>query len=329
MKLSTQEKLRRFYDQFHADDQVLVIINADPDAIASAMAVKRLLWRKVAGICISSINVIKRPDNLNMVRLLGAGLLPLDQIDAAKFTRFIIVDSQPGHHPLFSPFKFTAVIDHHPDMGSTFPFKDIRPHYGATATMMTEYLKAAKIKPATKLATALFYAIKTDTHNFEQQTTAEDLRAFQFLFHHSDPYLVRKIEQSEIPFAFLKYFKTALENMKRRKQKLFVHLNHIENPDVCVLVADFLMRIETIGWCIVSGLYADRLIVVFRNDGIKKNAGSVAKKSFGSMGSAGGHKSMARAEILISDLLTRVAANDEKKLMNWIIRQVEQITGGK
>ena len=186
--------------------------------------------------------------------------------------------------------------------------------------------KTARIKPATKLATALFYAIKTDTHNFEHQTLAEDLRAFQFLFHHADAYLVRKIEQSEVPFAFLKYFKIAFENMKRRKQKLFVHLNQIPNPDVCVLIADFFMRIETIGWCIVSGLYADRLIVIFRNDGIRKNAGRVAKKSFGSMGSAGGHKSMARAEILIADLLTRGAVNDEKKLMNWIIRQVEQIT---
>jgi nanoRNase/pAp phosphatase (c-di-AMP/oligoRNAs hydrolase) len=329
MRISTQEKLRRFYDQFHANDQVLIVINADPDAIASAMAVKRLLWRKVAGIGIASINVIKRPDNLNMIRLLGADLLALDQINAAKFTRFVIVDSQPGHHELFSKFKFTVVIDHHPDAGSTIPFKDIRPLYGATATIMTEYLKAAKIKPATKLATALFYAIKTDTHNFERQTLAEDLRAFQFLFHHADSYLVRKIEQSEIPFAFLKYFKTALETMNLRKQKLFVHLNQISNPDVCVLVADFLMRIETIGWCIVSGLYADRLIVIFRNDGIRKNAGDVAKKSFGSMGSAGGHKSMARAEILITDLLPRVAVADEKKLTSWIIRQIEQITGRK
>ncbi len=321
--------MRRFYDQFHADDQVLIIINADPDAIASAMAVKRLLWRKVAGIAISNVNVIKRPDNLNMIRLLGAELLPFDQISAEKFTRFVLVDAQPGHHVLFSKFEFAVVIDHHPDAGSSFPFKDIRPHYGANATIMTEYLKAAKIKPSTKLATALFYAIKTDTHNFEHQTVAEDLRAFQFLFRHADSYLVRKIEQSEIPFAFLKYFKTALENMNHRKHKLFVHLNQISNPDVCVLVADFLMRIETIGWCIVSGVYDDRLVVVFRNDGIRKNAGDVAKKSFGSMGSAGGHKSMARAEILIADLLTRVAVNDEEKLMNWIIRQVEHITGKK
>jgi nanoRNase/pAp phosphatase (c-di-AMP/oligoRNAs hydrolase) len=329
MKVSTTEKLRRFYDWFNANDQVLILINADPDAIASAMAVKRLLWRKVGAILISNINVIKRTDNLNMIRLLGVSLTPLNQIDPAGFTRFVLVDSQPDHHELFSKFKFDVVIDHHPDTGAAPPYRDIRPRFGATATIMTEYLRAAKIKPSKKLATALFYAIKTDTHNFEQQTTAEDLRAFHYLFHHADPYLVRKIEQSEIPLAFLKYFKVALDAMKRRKQKVFIHLGQIPNPDICVLIADFCMRIESMGWCITSGIYDNRLIVVFRNDGIRKNAGTVAKKSFGAMGSAGGHKSMARAEIPIADLDNRVAVNDERKVLNWIIRQVELITGRK
>ena len=54
----TKEKLGRFYEQFAGSDQVLILINADPDAIASAMAVKRLLWRKVAGVTISHINVM-------------------------------------------------------------------------------------------------------------------------------------------------------------------------------------------------------------------------------------------------------------------------------
>jgi nanoRNase/pAp phosphatase (c-di-AMP/oligoRNAs hydrolase) len=76
MALSVSEKLRRFYDLFSSDDHVLIVINADPDSISSAMAVKRLLWRKVANITISNINIIKRPDNLAMIRLLGVSLVP-------------------------------------------------------------------------------------------------------------------------------------------------------------------------------------------------------------------------------------------------------------
>jgi nanoRNase/pAp phosphatase (c-di-AMP/oligoRNAs hydrolase) len=327
LKLSATERLRRFYTLFSNEDNVLIVINADPDAIASAMAVKRLLWRKVAGVVIASINVIKRPDNLAMIRLLGIGLVNITQVDPSRFSRFIIVDSQPDHHKLFGRFNFDVIIDHHPDTCARTAFQDIRPNFGATATILTEYLRAAKIKPSSKLATGLIYAIKTDTSNFERQTLEEDLRAFQFLFRHANAYLVRKIEQSEIPLEFLKHFKTALDNMKRRKKRAFVHLGHVSNPDACVLVADFLMRVNDVTWSIVSGIYAHRLIVVFRNDGIRKNAGNVAKKSFGGMGSAGGHKSMARAEITLSDLSGEVDCQDPRKLQRWVIRQVENHAG--
>jgi nanoRNase/pAp phosphatase (c-di-AMP/oligoRNAs hydrolase) len=39
----------------------------------------------------------------------------------------------------------------------------VRPEFGATATLITLYLREAGIDPDPQLATALFYAIKTDT----------------------------------------------------------------------------------------------------------------------------------------------------------------------
>ncbi len=115
MKLSIAEKLRRFYDQFSGEDRVLIIINADPDAIASAMAIKRLLWRKTAGVTISNINIIQRPDNIAMIELLGVTLTHVDAIKDGQYNRFVIVDSQPDHHPAFARFSpLHVVIDHHP-----------------------------------------------------------------------------------------------------------------------------------------------------------------------------------------------------------------------
>jgi nanoRNase/pAp phosphatase (c-di-AMP/oligoRNAs hydrolase) len=295
MPISASEKLRRLQSQFAGEDQVLILINADPDAIASAIALKRLLWRKVAGVTIAHTNVITRPDNLNMIRLLGVSLVFIGEIDFTRFTRLALVDSQPNHHPAFAELNFQVIIDHHPDTGIKAPFVDIRPRYGATATMMTEYLKAAKIKPSAKLATALYYAIKTDTDDFRRQAVIEDVRAFQYLFRHANIHMARKIEQSDLKLEFLKYFKRAFNQMRIRKGRVFVHLGAVSNPDVCVLVADFFMRVASVGWSIVSGTCDKKLIIVFRNDGIRKNAGKVAKKSFGALGSAGGHKNMARA----------------------------------
>ncbi len=324
MSPSPPEKLRRFYDQFSSNNHVLILINADPDAIACAMAVKRLLWRKVAGITISNINVIKRPDNLAMIRLLGVNLVHVDEIDENEFSKTVIVDSQPDHHESFARFSNDLIIDHHPDTGVKAPFLDIRPNYGAAASIMTEYLRAAKIKPSAKLATGLFLAIKTDTGNFEQQTLIEDIKAFHFLFKFANIHLARKIEQAELRLDFLKYFKIALQAKRMRKGKVFVHLGTVANPDVCVLIADFFMKVNSVTWSIISGIYEKKLIIIFRNDGIRRDAGIVAQESFGLFGSAGGHKSMARAEMFVAALEEQTDYKDDKKLQKWIINRIEK-----
>ena len=325
------EKLKRFYGQFSGEDHVLVVITADPDAIASAMAVKRLLWRKVASVTIAHSNIIKRPDNLTMIRVLGITMVHFSDIEKDRFNRIVMVDSQPSHGKEMGDFAPQVIIDHHPvsARSSDAAFADIRPKYGATASILTEYLRAARIKPSAKLATGLFYAIKNDTSNFERQTLIEDLRAFQFLFRYANPYLVRRIEQAELKPEFLKYFRIALESRKMRKGKVYVDLGPVSSPDVCVLIADFFMRVSNVKWAIVSGRHDKRLVVIFRNDGIRKNAGNVAKESFGQIGSAGGHKSMARAELALADLKEVVDWKDSAKLSRWIIQRVEKRTAGK
>jgi nanoRNase/pAp phosphatase (c-di-AMP/oligoRNAs hydrolase) len=322
MALSSQERLRRFYERFQGNDHVLVAINADPDAIASAMAVKRLLWRKVAGISIAHVNVVKRPDNLAMIRLLGVPLTHWSGLETAAHNRVVMVDSQPVHHEAFAELTPDVIIDHHPVTGASAPFLDIRPSYGSVSTIMTEYLKAAKIRPSAKLATGLFYGIKTDTNNFQRQALSEDIRAFQYLFRYANPHLARKIEYAEIRLDFLKYYRIAIENMRFRKSRIFVHLGSVISPDVCVLIADFFMRVSRIEHSVVSGLCDGRLVVIFRNDGMRKNAGSLATQSFGKFGSAGGHKSMARAEISLTDLPEDLEVNNDKILLKWIMRQV-------
>ena len=329
MARSTSEKLSRFYDQFSRNDPVLIVINADPDAIASAMAISRLLWRRVLNVTISHVNKINRPDNLAMLRLLGVTMTPFNDIDPAQYGKIVIVDSQPDHNEFMAKLHPDVIIDHHPETNAKASFSDIRPTYGATATILTEYLRAARITPSVKLATGLFQAIKIDTNSFKGQTLIEDVRAFQYLFRYANTHLAHKIEQSDLRLDFLKYFKIALHAKRLRKGRVFVHLGPVLNPDVCVIIADFFMRIISVTWSIVSGTCDKKLIVIFRNDGIRKNAGKVAKESFGQFGSAGGHKNMARAEIGLPDISDQVDWRDEKKLLAWLIHRVEKRAGKK
>ncbi len=321
----SKERLRLFYRQFSREDHVLIPINADPDAIASAMAVKRLLWRKTANVTIANVNEIKRPDNLTMIRLVGVQLVPFKEIDLPRFNRIVFVDSQPDHHEDLAGLEPHVIIDHHPvSYAGNAACVDIRPEYGATASIMTEYLRAAKIKLSVKLATSLYHAIKTDTSNFERKTIQEDLTAFQYVFNYANTAMAYRIEQAEMHVGFLKYFKRAIEERRLRKGRALVHLGRVIHPDICVQVADFFLRINTVNWSIVSGLHHRKLVIIFRNDGIRKNAGVLAKESFGRWGSAGGHKSAARAEIPLEAIEGAVDCNDRKKVAQWIMRQLKK-----
>ena len=322
MATSAKEKLRRLLGLFSREDRLLIVINADPDAMGSAMALKRLLWRKVAATTIAYVEKITRPDNLAMIRLVKLDLVPIKEADVDQCTQYAIIDSQPNHHEGFQGIDFDVIIDHHPDTGTKALFRDIRPQYGATSTIMTEYLRAAKMKPSAKLATALFYGIKADTMNFQRKTLIEDVNAFQFLFRHVNVHMAQRIEQAEMTLNFLKYYRTALEEMRVRRDRIHVHLGPTRNPDVCVSIADFFMKIHDVTWAVVSGTHQRRLVIIVRNDGIRKDGGKLLSEVFGHLGSAGGHKAMARAEIPVQNLEGLVDHRDGKALSRWIIRSL-------
>lgn len=302
-KKTAKERLREFWEVFGKDDEVIVVINADPDALACAMAVKRLLRYKVKSVVIGYPNEIRRLSNVAMVDLLKIPAERLHTLDLEKYTKFVLLDSQPFHLPVFEDIHFDVVIDHHPiTKGWESQYVDIRPDYGATASMMIEYLRAANMKPSVAMATALFYAIKVDTHNFEKRANLADAISFRYLFNLANHNMVRKIELSALRPSELSYFRTALMDMKISQRRLYVHVGKVRSPDILVIIADFFNQVNKVAWVLVSGIHQKKLVVIFRCDGYKKNAGKLAEKIFGSLGSAGGHRDAARAELPLENL---------------------------
>lgn len=300
---TAKERLQEFWSIFEKEDDVLVVICADPDALASAMAIKRLLRYRVKSVTIGYPNDIRRLSNIAMVDLLKIPAERFKSFKSDNYTKHVIVDSQPTHNPCFEDLGFDVVIDHHPaTKGWQADFVDVRAKYGATASMMVEYLRAADMKPSVALATALFYAIKVDTNNFEKKAQIADAISFRYLFNIANPNLVRKIELSELRKSELNYFKTAFDEMKISKQRLYAHIGRVYSPDVLVIIADFFNRVHDVSWVFISGIHGEKLVVIFRCDGYKKNAGTLATKTFGEVGSAGGHRQAARAEVPLKNL---------------------------
>ena len=303
--VSFAEKHRRLLNLVRTKDSIAILVQADPDALASAMALKRLFWRRARRIEIFRINKVARPDNRAFIQLLNIKHHHVRQLKKGEFTVWALVDSQPSHHEIFGRHTFDIIIDHHPisdDLNA--PFIDIQPDCGATATIMTEYLKSARIKPSSQLATALFYGIKSDTDDFARETQSRDIIVFRYLYELANLNIIKKIEASELTVKTLNTIKTAAEKLTFVGETAFVHMGSVASADSLVIVADFLMKLSEATWSVVSGTRNDKLVVIFRNAGFRRNAGNRARALFGQIGHAGGHQSAARAEIP----LARIAA---------------------
>lgn len=321
---STSLKLHELRKLFSPEDRLLIVIKPDPDSIASSLALKTLLLKSIKYATTAYVGEITRQENMALVKLLDIPMERIEEIDFTEFNRKAIMDGQPTHFDFLHDHRFDVVIDHHPiTKGYNASFTDIRPTYGSTSTIMTEYLNAARIKPTTRLSTALVYGIKTDTNNFERGTRSEDVWAFRYLFVRANKNVLRKIELSEFSPEILGYFKMGFDRMNIFKDKIFVHMGHIDNPDVCVQLADFLMRVNNISWTVISSLADDNLVIILRSDGYRKDAGKMASKLFGDLGNAGGHRSAARAEIPLENLRKRVRGLTEEAVEKWIFRRIK------
>jgi nanoRNase/pAp phosphatase (c-di-AMP/oligoRNAs hydrolase) len=292
-------QITQLLDMFAKEQRWCILINADPDALGSAMALKRIMAHRVEDVAIARVNTITRPDNLEMISSLRIPVRKLTPNLAAQYDHFALVDSQPHHHPEFSSRDIAICIDHHP-VSEEHPvqaaYTDICTGYGAVATRMTEYLYNLKIRPGMLLATALLYAIKADTQSFERPFADADVRAFQYLSRHANQPLLRKIYRSEFRPEWLRQIPRALERMRRIGHGLYAYLGEVRDADILVVLADFFLRIQGVGSVLVCGQVGDTVIAVFRGDGLRRDMGKAAVRLFGDLGSAGGHKALARAE---------------------------------
>ena len=323
--VTSTEKCNRLLDLISPEDTLGIVMNADPDAIASALALKRLFWRKVRRVMLYHINTIERADNLAFIRLLKVKMQRIRSMKGRKIKKWAIVDSQPHHHERFKDHHFDIIIDHH-RVGqlSKAPFLDIREDYGANSTIMTEYLRASKITPSAKLATALFYGIKTDTDNFVRKSLPNDINAFRYLYGFANMNIIKKIETSEIFKRTLSDFRFAMERLVLIKDIAFVDMEEVVNPDVLVIIADFFMKLAEANWSIVTGIYEEKLIVILRNAGFRGDAGKTAQKLFGPWGGlAGGHKSAARAEIPLKNIIDEI--DDTSRLNTLVSKKLKSL----
>src|SRR5262249_49917308 len=67
--------------------------------------------------------------------------------------------------------------------------------------------------------------------------------------------------------------------------------------DFIPYVADFFLQIENVKWTLIAGVVGESLVLSVRNLGYTKNAGEFVRRYFADVGSAGGHRGMAKRAV--------------------------------
>ena len=298
---TTRAKVHQYQRYFANADRVLILLHndPDPDALASALALRTVLRRTKATAIIGALDGVTRPENLRMANLLDIHVERVTPDAFVHFDRIATVDVQPHYFNRALP-RVDLVIDHHPEQsGYTAVYKDIRADYGSTSTILTEHLRAIDVTISERTATAMLYAIKSDTLFFARHTNRVDLDAFSYLYPLANPTMVRKMEGAEITLERMEYVRRAIEHGTLSDQVFTAFLGTSSREDFIPYTADFFLQLEDVKWTVIAGIVDDTLIVSVRNLGYSRNAGEFVRRSFADIGTAGGHRAMAKAVVPI------------------------------
>jgi nanoRNase/pAp phosphatase (c-di-AMP/oligoRNAs hydrolase) len=295
----TRLKVQQYQRFFSDAERVLILLHndPDPDAMASGLALRNVLRRTKQTCIIAALEGVTRPENIRMVNLLDIQVEGITAAQVADYERVAMVDVQP-HYFGGAINHVDLVIDHHPEQhGYSAVYKDIRPDYGSTSTILTEHLRAVDANISERTATAMLYAIKSDTLFFNRQANRVDIEAFSYLYPLADAALIRKMEGAEITMERLEYVLKAKQNGRLVEQVFCAFLGTSPREDFIPYVADFYLQLENVKWTIVLGIVHDSLVMSVRNLGYSRNAGEFVRKYFADIGSAGGHRAMAKAVV--------------------------------
>ena len=295
----TRLKVQQYQRFFSDADRVLILLHndPDPDAMASGLALRNVLRRTKQTAVIAALQGVTRPENQRMMNSLDIQVEIVTAAQVDVFDRVAMVDVQP-HYFGGEINRVDLVIDHHPEQtGYTAVYKDIRADYGSTSTILCEHLRAIDVNISERTATAMLYAIKSDTLFFNRQANRVDIEAFSYLYPLADATLIRKMEGAEITMDRLEYVLKAKQHGRLEEQVFCTFLGALPREDFIPYVADFYLQLENVKWTIVSGIVNDSLVISVRNLGYGRNAGDFVRKYFNDIGSAGGHRSMAKAVV--------------------------------
>jgi nanoRNase/pAp phosphatase (c-di-AMP/oligoRNAs hydrolase) len=306
-------RLRRLNRVLNAIDGRLAVVmhdNPDPDAIASAVALRTLAERAGLEADACYYGDISHQENRALVNLLEYDLVNLDPDEDPRETYggFALVDhSRPGvNDQLPAEMSVDVVIDHHPPRGPVeASFVDLRSDVGATSTLLTGYLEGFTVEPSPAVATGLLFGIRVDTKDFSREVSIEDFRAAATLVPHVDADALDRIESPSVSVETLECIGRAIRKRQVHGEVVVSCIGRTNDRDALAQAADTLLDLEGVSVTFVYGYTDEMVYVSARARATDLDLGEALRDAFGQIGSAGGHADMAGAQLPVGALAVR------------------------
>jgi nanoRNase/pAp phosphatase (c-di-AMP/oligoRNAs hydrolase) len=324
-----QRKLDALANVVHDEDRILILMhdNPDPDAIASALGLQYLLEHLAnKASLIGYAGIVGRAENRAMLKHRGIKLCSMAKISLQDFRCIALVDTQrprnnslppgvcPGSSSIINPFRPAS---------RKVPYREIKPKDNVTASIITEYLIASQLELDPILATALFYAIKSETEGLGREVGKIEARLRHYLYPKVDQKVLANIENARVSREYFQIMHAALDHALIYGDAVIADLESVASPDVVAELADVLMRLEKVKWSFCVASYNGDILVSARTIDRGNDVGTLMQTAFGDLGAAGGHEMMAGAKIPVK----KKSAAAKKAFVRRLINRLLDLTG--
>ncbi|REJ77100.1 MAG: phosphoesterase [Acidobacteria bacterium] len=277
---------------------VLTHDNPDPDSLASATLLAKVLRRRFKQRVTAAYGgIVGRAENQAMMRHLNLKLSRVRHIRFENYRHFALVDcqAQTGNNRLPPEIVPDLVLDHHPKRKQTsdVPLADIRTEYGATASIAAEYLLASELQVSRRNATAVVYAIRSETLDFSRESPGPDRQIYEYFLSRADKRALGKIRNPRLPQHYFASLATALGSLSTVDSLILSHLGPVQQPDIVPELADLMLRLEGKTWSLCTGVHEERIYLSIRTTNPRADASKHMRRLVGRKGKGGGHNMLA------------------------------------
>ena len=296
-------------DELLQGQQSLLIVlhnHPDPDALASGMALRYLAQKRYKiETHIAYGGLISRAENLAMVKELRIPLKKISRVNFESYDRIALLDTQPGqgNNSLPQDIPCHILIDHHPaNLDYAIPFVMIEPDIGTTVTLLIRLLRAANVSLTSDLATALTYAIRSETQELGREAHDYDIDAYFLVYPKASMRKLSRISFPKLPRTYFAMLAKTLDQTSVFRHLMCAHIGDVPNPETVAEMADLLLRHQRISWVLCTGRFKKNLILSMRSSNPDAKAGKIIRQLVPEQHNAGGHDMFAGGKIALNGL---------------------------